>query len=66
MFYATAAAPKPLTFATAPYLGRRRYGQSRSMLQACIAAGYSIAATQGHLNAQGKRALAGLPVYWPS
>ncbi len=52
------------TYAKAPM--RRAYGNSRSMLASCIAAGYSMAATQAHLNRQGANAVAGLPVYWPN
>ena len=52
-------------YAPAPYTPRR-YGKCRSMLAACIAAGYSVAATQAHLAAQARNALAGKPVRWPS
>lgn len=52
-------------YASAPY-APRRYGQSRTMRAACIAAGYSIAATQGWLNRQAANALQGQPVRWPS
>lgn len=53
-------------YAPAPYMAKRRYGQGRTMLAACVAAGYSMAATQGWLNRQGANALAGLPVNWPT
>jgi hypothetical protein len=52
-------------YAPAPYTPRR-YGQARTMRQACIAAGYSIAATQAWLTRQAANALAGKPVVWPS
>lgn len=52
-------------YAPAPYLPKRRYGQARCMRAACIAAGYSIAATQAWLARQGANALAGKPVSWP-
>jgi hypothetical protein len=52
-------------YAPAPYL-RHRCAPARSMRAACIAAGYSMAATQGHLQRQAANALAGLPVAWPS
>ena len=48
----------------APYTGKR-CAPARSMVQACIAAGLSIAATQATLNANGARALARVPLIWP-
>lgn len=68
-----AAAPRQASFmraalyhyAPAPY-APRRYGKSRSMRAACIAAGYSVAATQAHLATQASRALAGRRLAWPS
>ena len=52
-------------YAPAPYTPRR-YGKARTMRAACIAAGYSIAATQAHLARQWRNAQAGKPLVWPS
>jgi len=49
----------------APYMGKR-CAPARSMAAACMAAGYSMAAMQGHLNRQGANALAGHKVIWPA
>jgi hypothetical protein len=62
---ASYARPALWHYAPAPYIARR-YGQARAMRAACIAAGYSIAATQGFLQRQAANALAGRPVAWPS
>jgi hypothetical protein len=52
-------------YAPAPYTPRR-YGQTRSLRQACIAAGYSVALTQAVLATAWRRASAGKPIVWPS
>lgn len=77
MYAPTAAAPAAMPqrasyvnaalyhYAPAPYM-RRRNAAARSMVAACTAAGFSMAATQGWLNRQGANALRGLPITWPS